>query len=699
MGDVAESVGPLTPEAEAHLREQHRAAAASNQHCGEVQALQDKLEAADEETRRIKTRQRALEEALHDREGKLQDAWNRSRQLERQFDEQHLVHQAELAQWQAEYKQLGTDCVDLNQQVIYLKESLAVTRAELIAAEEECHRLEAQLEALAETAQGSLKASSLLEALEAADQTASVPELVSVVGDLELRTQRAMASELVTSVSRTRNIVEVAALLEALQAAGLHTHAQTTLPTLLMARSVEDIGRLTAELHRLGLDTCVVTTLRSAVELYQTRDLAHLASLLHHCALTEHATSLLGAVAVVRPVADVVALVTWLPGEMSAVAEAALTPAAVQRPVQELVDLSLSLRHAGRERSALQLVSTAGTQRPAHDVAALADALSARELRSESSSVLRQAGKRDVWVLLGVLHGLRATGRLCEADALLQHALATRDVADLALIVHDLHSRENYGEATTALLRTLCSSRCSTRAFIECLESSSLDAEALLETAALVGSPESIAAVIGELVRSGLAKLSEVVFYCATGRRPTGFSGRLLEILCGVNSPYASPSWLSDLALSRSASEVAVVLLALNSASLTAQLRLVLTSYVGGHEPAGIVALYKQLYRLDHPMEPRFDAICTAIEKAVVDQQPVSYQVILTQQLLEETSGRSSGAARGPSTRAARLSARADAADPTFKRALNTAQTRYAQRLFSREFWARHPSSSTSRTE
>jgi hypothetical protein len=150
IADVHEASAPLTPQAEAALRETHRAALKTNRRNSALQELQDQLAGADEETRRIKTRERALEQALHDRERKLSESVSRSQCLETELDNQQPTHRADVALWEGEYEQLRRDCDDLWEEVIHLQGDLAVTRAELIAAEEQCHQLEVQLDAVAQ---------------------------------------------------------------------------------------------------------------------------------------------------------------------------------------------------------------------------------------------------------------------------------------------------------------------------------------------------------------------------------------------------------------------------------------------------------------------------------------------------------------------------------------------------------------------
>lgn len=220
IADAQETYAPLTPEAETALRELHQNAVKTNQHSSEVQALQAKLAEADEETRRITTRQRTLREALRDRESRLAGVHGRCRDLKTQFEEQQLAHRAEVQLWQGVYQRLQEECGDLQEQVIYLQEALALTRAELVAAEDRCHRLETRLETVQELCKDERKDNETRSIIwrlgELADHGSSVLELVRAVGNLELRTRQAVESKLSPSAGQCRTIEEVVGLLAAL---------------------------------------------------------------------------------------------------------------------------------------------------------------------------------------------------------------------------------------------------------------------------------------------------------------------------------------------------------------------------------------------------------------------------------------------------------------------------------------------------
>lgn len=137
--------------------------------------------------------------------------------LQADLEGQKQARRAELEVWSGRYSLLRGECDDLQEEVIYLQEALKVTRAALIAAEQLCRSLEAQLDAVHNLQDAPPRMLSLVAALDETDRHASVPDLVAVISNLESRTHGAMASELVSSVSQSRAVEEVMELLSALE--------------------------------------------------------------------------------------------------------------------------------------------------------------------------------------------------------------------------------------------------------------------------------------------------------------------------------------------------------------------------------------------------------------------------------------------------------------------------------------------------
>ncbi|WUT33283.1 hypothetical protein OID54_00450 [Streptomyces sp. NBC_00690] len=240
--DVEEKRGPLTPGAEAALRELHRRASERDRGGRETQLLEARLAEADEETRRITTRQRALEEALLKRERRLKEVQARCQRLELRLEGEVLVHRGEVETWRGEYARLEEERSLLQEAVVHLREALAVAQAELAAAEDRCDRLENQLDELAAAPDGGELpwVTAMLEA-----DRRPVPELVRAVGDLEQRTRAATAMDLVRSAGQSRSVEEVAGLLAALRREGWDGHARTALAAIAVAPAP-----LPAEPHR-----------------------------------------------------------------------------------------------------------------------------------------------------------------------------------------------------------------------------------------------------------------------------------------------------------------------------------------------------------------------------------------------------------------------------------------------------------------
>ncbi|HZF90591.1 ATP/GTP-binding protein [Streptomyces sp.] len=678
IADVQEVQAPLTPEAEAALRNLHRAALKSNQHSSEVQALQDKLADADEETRRITTRQRALEEALLDREARLASVRGRCRNLETQLEEQRLAHRGEVELWQGEYARLQEESGDLQEQVIYLQEALAVTRAELIAAEDRCHRLEARLETLQELGGDEREDDglpSIMVMLEEADRRSSVPELVRAVGDLELRTRKAMASELVRSASQSRTIEEVAGLLSALRQAGFDAHAQTALPAMVMVRSVDDTSSLARELFREGLEEYVLILVQASVKFHQPEDAADFALALHRAGLPQHAEGLLGAAAVVRPVPDVVSVaLTLAGGELDDAVVASLSAAAAQRPVSDLVTLSIGLREVCLARYADALQRAAAAGRSAADVAEFLRSLAHHGLERDAESVFDRTQNRSVGHLIPLVLALR-DGR---AWSVLARAGESRPVDDVAVLISELYMTGRHQFAANLLVLTV-----RTRAVSEIVQLLELlgrmapGLESIMRTAARVLTPAEAAALLTWLERHGLDEPAEAVFRCTVHDELVGQAGLFLAALAEAGSAYASRHVLCRHAGTMDPATLAPLLLALEAASLTAHLDAIIHDrYV--HCPIVDVALLAR--RLDSAggVRPRVERVLERLVHHTVRTRSLTDQAVLVDTLQSA----------GLGTLAERLTTVAlRAHGRRFKEQLTREQTKHEQRVMSRAFW------------
>ncbi|MGC5565479.1 hypothetical protein ACPYPG_21945 [Streptomyces sp. FR-108] len=459
-----------------------------------------------------------------------------------------------------------------------LQEALTLTRAELMAAEEQCHQLESQLESLQELGPHRSDAGdrpSLMVMLEEADRTASVPELVRVVGDLELRTRQAMAGELVRSASQSRTVDEVAGLLAALRQAGYDAHAQTALPAMVMMRSVDDVGALARELFRENLEDYVLTLLRASVEFHQSTDVAAFALALHHTGLPDHAESLLGAVAAVRPVEDLVTVAAALAGgELDDAVTKAMCAAATRRTVSDLGALSLALRKASLNRFADALQLAAAAQRSASDVVYLADTLSLLELRQDACRVFDETQQRGVGHLIALIYVLLQAHRYDDAWSVLLRAAESRPTDDIAALITDFYGAGRRQYAAELLIQTaLGKDPAQVRALVSALDEAFPGSRTIVRTAATSSGPRDVAALLLCLEQCDLLDLAEVVFeHTMSDRAATRHLGEFLSALDEGGSRYVEQDTLTGRGRDASVSARARLLLALASASLDGQL-------------------------------------------------------------------------------------------------------------------------------
>lgn len=683
--DIEEAGAPVTPEAEAGLRSLHRAAQKSNRRSSQVQALQDRLEEADEETRRIKTRERALDEALYSRQQSLADAQSRCRRLETELSERKLAHRAEVALWQGEYQRVNEECSDLQEQVLYLQEALAVVRAELIAAEEQCHRLETQLEVLHEIGHqdddGREDRLTLVAALEAADRTATVPELVAAVGNLESRTRRAMASELVKSASRSREISEVVGLLVALRDAGFDTHAATALPAVVMTRTVADIGVLTCELLRAGLGEYALTLLRTSVELHRPADVAAFALALQHGGLPDYARTLVEAAAAVRPVADVVSLAAFLAGaQLETAVAAAMEAAAAHRSVSDLTSLTVALRHAGQHHCCEPLFRAVAAGRPATDIADLMTMLSGHGRIDDADTVFQAAQEHSAGHLISLLYALLSTHEHDRAWSVLIHAAHTRPITEVAVLIADLLTTDRRQHSAQVLLTALRNRSVPDRqALVAALHGLPPGAEEIIGKIAADSSPEDAAALLVYLNECGFPQLGEVVFQRTLQERPVSHCGYFLASLAGNHARQATADALSSRARTASAAEAAPLLLALaSSPRLAALLDAVARTCAAIRQLPDLVQLVKYIRSRDSPTLPQADRPVNRLIGHAVTERAVFDLVALVIAL--EAAGLKADAHLLETNAATEHGRR-------FKEVLYRERTKHEQKVLSLSFW------------
>ncbi|WP_217546500.1 ATP/GTP-binding protein [Streptomyces sp. GbtcB6] len=676
--DVQEAQKPLTSEAEAGLRELHRTALKSNRHSSETQELTDRLAEADHEVRRITTRERALAEILMDREGRLARVRGWCRNLEAQIEEQLLAHQAEVALWRGEYARLEEECGDLQEQVIYLQEALAVTRAELIAAEDRCHRLESRLDTLQELGAqqaGNDERPSIVAMLEEADRRSSVPELVRTVGDLEQRTRRAIASELVRSASQSRTVEEVAGLLSGLQQAGFDAHARAALPTMVVVRSVDDTGALARELIREGLEEYVLVLVQASVKFHEPADIAAFAHALHLADLAVYAEGLLAAVAVVRPVADVVSTAAMLvPGELDSAVVTALSAAGAQRGVADLVTLSIALREACLAEFADAVQLAAAAQQSAADVAEFIHSLSRHGLTQDAETVFDATQNRSVGHLIPLVLALRDD----RVWSVLSRAATSRWSDEIAVLISELYMTGRHQLSTKLLLQTIADRPDpQVRELARALDGMAPGSEAALQAAVRSLSPDDAAQLLIRMDAYGLPEQAETVFRCAVHDELAGQAGQFLATLVRKKSRYGDQYELCQHARGMTPSTLAPLLLAIESASLTGHLDAVIRTYCTDCPIVDVVLLAKRL----------------AAEKLLVMRANSVFGKILEHMVQTRSIADLSGLvsafqSAGLDVHAKRLAEQAlRTHGRRFRDMLTTEQTKHEQKVMSRAFW------------
>ncbi|MFI1104963.1 hypothetical protein [Streptomyces melanogenes] len=680
VDSAEETERPLTTEAEDALRELHRAALKAGRRNSEVQQLQDRLADTDEEIRRIKTRARALEEALGDRNRRLSDLQRRCLRAEQVVEEQRLVHSAELERWEGEYERLHTERQDLREQVLFLEEALAVARAELIAAEEECYRLESELEASHES-ENRVAAPSLMEALEATDRTATVTELVDLVTGLETRTQHAIASELVTSASRSREIAEVSALLTGLYTAGLHHHAEAALPAMVMMRPVADVAGLIAALSGARLRPPVVTLLQASVRLHTPQDVAGLAGMLHTAGLADHAVSLLGAAAVTRPLPDVMGAIGCLraPG-FAPLVRSALSAAACQRPLREILRLLNLLFEDGLGHLVAGMTSVLAAKRTASDVAEFLAFAGIRGLDHLREAALAETEQRDIAHLTDLIYALQRTGNHTATDAVLLRAVACRAPADVAVLINDLHVSSSFHESSRALVAALANpSAAEVRALVGELDRGYAGADAVLKGAARVCTPGSAAAMAATLEACGLHEQAETLFRCFVDTKPAGHCGMFLQGLHLNGAPSMTAASLRERAWRSTILELAQLIRALGTPALRRHLDVVLLACATARSATDHTLLLKNLRDNDTSTGPRAERVVNRLLEEVVVHQPVPGQVDLLLALAMADLGDYARHLEVLATRTEQAAA--------FTKLLKATNRQHEQRPLSRSFW------------
>ncbi|MEU0989232.1 ATP/GTP-binding protein [Streptomyces sp. NPDC005953] len=560
--DVEEKRGPLTPGAEAALRELHRRASERDRGGREAQVLEARLAEADEETRRITTRQRALEEALLKRERRLTEVQARCHRLELRLEGEALARRGEVETWRGEHARLEEERAALQEAVVHLREALAVAQAELAAAEDRCHRLEHQLDELAAAPDGGEMA--WLTAMLEADRR-PVPELVRAVGDLEQRTRAATAMDLVRSAGQSRSVEEVAGLLAALRREGWDSHARTALAAIAVARPVGDLSALARELLREDMEEYLVVLLQASAANHQPGELAEYANSLGQAGMGEYAHSLLGAAAVVRPVEDVLAVIDAVPSGAGR-AEAALRAAAKRRPVPDLADLALALRRARMSRECDALCREAAAVRPVGDVVGLIYLLENTGLVDSAQTLLSVAQSRTADYLIGLVQALPSD----HAWTVLYRASLVRPIPEIAVLTGGLYVTGR-PQLASVLLGYAVQGRTTeqTAQMLDALDQMQPGWDTLAREIGRRLAPDEAADLVAGLEAGGMARQADALFRAVVDGDLAGHVARFLAALDAAGCTRGHRDMLHRYTSSAGVRAQANLLLALETAGLT----------------------------------------------------------------------------------------------------------------------------------
>ncbi|MFG2732252.1 hypothetical protein [Streptomyces canus] len=636
LDDVARECGAdVTAEAVNGLRALYEADREARQPVPGLHRLEDRLREADHEVCRLRAEKRTLNEALQESEAAQarQAAHQQKAEAElHTLKDEHRVQSRELALWQGLSLGLAGAFLSLDQQAAWLRQALAETQAALKDAEARRDHLEQQLQAAEDLQKEGISGSSLMEVLEAADRTTSVPDLVQLVGGLATSPRQAFASELVASASRCRPVQEVTALLSALYAAGLHQHAEAALPALVAMRPVQDIADLVTALLESGLEEPVVALLQASVKLHTPNDLAALCGLLYQRSCREAVLVLLGATATCRAVEEIVAVYTLLdgPGLHDSLAQTITAPAA-NRPCAELAALVIQLHQAGFTALAETLQSTIAMERTATDVADLIGALHEADLPAAAAAVFWQTQQRTTGHLVALTSALHIANQYHSAAEVLTHALASRSSVENARLIIDLHVAGRHQEASHALataLRTFPAPQ--VRNLLDCLDQThpTTDAHMLLTEAASRCSFSDAADMLVSLHDCGLHEHAYVVYTCTVQERPTGHAAAALAQLHRHHPDHLlAPHTLRTQAGTASASEVTNLSLALHAARLETRLQAVLSGGVLERSSTQAALVIKNLEGLHTLSKGQSTDVIYQLLKSFVRDQPVDVQL------------------------------------------------------------------------
>jgi transcriptional regulator with XRE-family HTH domain len=602
LSAASETTGqPVTPDVEMELRKQHKDAQQAHKPLNELQKLEEQLATADALTRRLQVQENALAARLLDREQELEKVRGQHKTSEVELAELQQAHTGAVVRWEQLHDQMYGHCAALEDEVARLRAAIIGVQQQRSAAEERCSQLEQRLAAAEELLAQGISGASLMEVLEAADRSASIPELLQLVGGLVTNTRLATAGDLVTSVLRCRPVGDVQALLFGLYQAGLGKYADAALPAMVAIRSVDDIAVLVSELSFSGLQDPLVPVLRASVELHTPHDLAKLAATLHRSGLDDAVLVVLSAAAASRPVDDVVTMYSALAESppLQCLVES-LEHVTQERGCQDLVLLVLACHEANLPHIAQAFQSAMALQRSATDVAELMGALNDRGRAADFDAVFQTTQQRSPAHLVALVSALQAADLHVAASKVFPQVLSTRPVQEVAKVIADFHLAGRYQQAADTLTIGLCSLPTrQTGNLIECLDA--------LPTMGMNGSLRLVAEAAAQCSAPHAAQMVSALFDCALRdhamavwwntitTRPTGHAGAVLRSLQVRESRHVLPEGIwkeENHDLDPGAPEIAALCRALYEAKLEPHLdRVIMERFVNRPAPEAALLL------------------------------------------------------------------------------------------------------------
>ncbi|MFD6491750.1 hypothetical protein ACFV99_32845 [Streptomyces sp. NPDC059944] len=634
LSAASEKTGqPITDSVERELRKQHKDAQQAHKPADELQKIEEQLAATDTLARRLQVRENALAAQLLDRQQELEELRAQNMTTEVELTELQQEHAGAIVRWEDLHDRMYGHCAALEEVVARLRAALADVQQQRRVAEERCVQLEQRLVAAEELLAQGISGASLMDVLDATDRSASVPELLQLVGGLVTNTRPATAGDLVTSVLRCRPVDDVQDLLAGLYRAGLGKYADAALPAMVAIRSAHEIAVLVSELLQSGLQDPVVPVLRASVELHTPQDLVGLASTLHRSGLEEAVLVVLSAAAASRPVDDVVAMyeaLTESPLQHHMLESAAEVTR--ERLCNDLVLLILACHEANLTALAQAFQSAVALQRSASDVAELMGALHRGGRTDDFNAVFRATQQRSPDHLATLVSALQSADLHVAASNVFPQVLRSRPVPQAAKIIADFHLAGRYQQAADTLTIGLCSLPPHESAhLIRCLDSLPVGANGSLKLVAEAAGQCSAAdgaEMVDTLFDCGLHDHAVAVWWNTITSRPTGHAGAVLRGLMARGSRHVLPEGIcTDESQHPGAPEIAALCRALYEAHLDDHLdQVIMERFLDRPAPEAVLLLRNIM----QPRPPRQDELSGGSVPELVSTRRLADRLLTT---------------------------------------------------------------------